>query len=561
MELNSKNTSLFFVIENKHNLIIETKRSIYHIIENQSWIKTIKIYLVTPTNLFLPKNIKKEFLDIYENIEFIEKDIVRYSDHVFFNMIYGCYLAEEKIKSNYLIYLDCDMYLVNNFPSSFKGELILESEGYYNEESDKWLMTKKKWLNMLKIKNSENIIYTNTEFIITNTELKIFSKWLNTFENLYPKLKKIENKYPKIGFDISCMEETSFEIMVLNNHFDRILYLPNLVARLGNPTAIPDTPKAKKEILFISQHLEKIDDILFDYTSDFKQNTITMELIYSCEFDCFFCEKPNLEKPIILELDKFKKYLDKLIINGITTIDLTPTKGDILNIPNLVEYLKILENSDINNYYFYTSIATNRKLSLDNEYDKELINFINTSKKIYIYYSCYLDNDFQTFYKIVRKDKSVYDLNILNSKFLLKNINKNKITFIDRVNKYPFRLLIKNNHLARLAHIKQIPIICEDDDLKQNRDNFLRHTAFCEQFLCCSTLKINGDLVYCNYGKSYYDGVVEHISTFTNNNLLTKELINNDLCKNCLYKMESGISELIWNKESFLINHSKETSC
>jgi len=555
MQLTKDNCSLFFVIENKEQLIMETKKSIYHIIESDSWIKDITIYLVTPTSIKLNNNIKQDFLSIYNNIFFIEEECVKYSDHVFFNMIYGCSLAERKINTDYLIYLDCDMYLINDFPTYFKGELVLESEGYYNQESDNWLKTKNKWLKILK-QDITNFTYINTEFMITKKDNNIFQQWENTFNNLYPDLKKFERTYKKIykdiGFDISCMEETSFELLINDLELD-ILFLPDVVARLADPSAIPDNTN---NILFLSQHIKKTNDIIFDYSDNsFKADTVTMELIYSCEFDCFFCEKPNLDKPIILELNKFKYYLDKLTSQGITCIDLTPTKGDILNIPNITEYLKIVEEDEkVTKYYFYTSLAIKDKL------DHNLINFINKSKKLHVYFSCYFDNDFNSFNKIVRKDKEVYIKNKKDSLNFIKDICKYKITFIDRVNKYSLKYLYKNNQVAKLAKLKGIEVITEEDDLKEKRDKFLRDTGFCEQFLCCSTLKMNGEFVYCNYGKSYYDGVVENIENFTNKNLLTYELINSDLCRKCMYKMESGIKERIWNPELYIKNYKKETS-
>jgi hypothetical protein len=578
MKLNKDNTCLFYVIENKENLIIETQRSLYHIKESNSWIKDIRIFLVTPTELTIDTSTKNSFLEIIPNIIFIEEECVLHTDHVFFNMIYGCSLAERYLQKNYpkfeqCIYLDCDMYLIKDFPEIFPNtDIVLESEGYYNEETDNWLKNKNKWLNILKIKQDDKFTYINTEFMITKIKNNIFQQWEDTFNNIYPKLKKFEKTFKKVNsktkFDISCMEETSFEILINKIQKNvKVLFLPDVVARLGNPSAIPEN---KNNVLFLSQHISEIDEILFDYNNVKNiQNTITLELIYSCEFDCFFCEKPNLEKPIIIPKDKLKYHLDQLYKSGITTVDLTPTKGDIFNIPNLVEYLEIIENSNMHNFYFYTSLAVSYDIQKENtENIKKLINFINNSSKVFIHFSCYFNNDYNDFKKIVRKDKHLYNLNISNSLYFIKNINNDKIEFIDRVNKFngvPEKLKIKKildtNKVAKLANYKKIPIICEDDDLKETRNLKLRHTAFCEQFSCCSTLKMNGDIVYCNYSKAYYNGKVEHIDTFENKLLLNKDLINNDICKNCLYKMESGVDELIWDMKTYSNNYKKETKC
>ena len=224
--------------------------------------------------------------------------------------------------------------------------------------------------------------------------------------------------------------------------------------------------------------------------------------------------------------------------------------------------MKILENSSIKNYYFYTSLAVNDLIE-KRKYLNELFDLINNSKKIHIYFSCYFDDDYKNFERITRQSKNMYNLNIRNSLFFLKNINKQKLTFIDRVNKFQKDKLLKNNKVAKFASIKGFKIISEYDDLKEKRENFLRHSAFCEQFLACETLKINGDIVYCNYGRSYYEGKIDNINQFKNNEIDINKLANNDLCKNCLYKMESvsdDISNLIWNIDQFKNNHKKETS-
>ena len=172
MKLNINNTCLFYVIENKKNLIIETKRSLYHIKESNSWIKDIQIFLVTPTCLFLDNKTKNEFQKIIPNIKFIEKNYVKHNDHVFFNMIYGCSLAEQYLQKNYpeyknYIYLDCDMYLINDFPNEFKNtDIVLELEGYYNNETDNWLKNKNKWLKFFK--NQFNNNFKNFAYIIQN---------------------------------------------------------------------------------------------------------------------------------------------------------------------------------------------------------------------------------------------------------------------------------------------------------------------------------------------------------------------------------------------------------
>ena len=61
------------------------------------------------------------------------------------------------------------------------------------------------------------------------------------------------------------MEETSFELLINNkiSNFNlKTKFLPNVTARLNDPVVIPDN---KNEILFLSQHISEVDEILFNY--------------------------------------------------------------------------------------------------------------------------------------------------------------------------------------------------------------------------------------------------------------------------------------------------------
>jgi len=269
MTLSLKSTALFYVIENKNQLIKETKKSIYHIINQKKWINNINIFLVTPTNLVLTDTTKKEFTKIYNNIFFIEENCTVHTDHVFFNMIYGADLAERKIPKKFteLIYIDCDMFLIKDIPTIYNEDIIIEVEDKFDiNNKSAWLIDKNNWFNLL---NEKTNYYINTEFMIVNRKLNIFSKWLNTFESLYKKLKILEKT--NLNLDISAMEESSFEITQYKYFLNKtkIKYMTNVVARLNDPVIIP---KNKEDVIFISFHINGTENEVFNLIQNNFQN-------------------------------------------------------------------------------------------------------------------------------------------------------------------------------------------------------------------------------------------------------------------------------------------------
>jgi len=263
LTLSSKSTALFYVIENKEQLIKETKKSIYHILNKEMWTQNINIFLVTPTDLVLTDIIKNEFKEIYNNIFFIEENCSIHTDHVFFNMIYGADLAERKIPKIFteLIYIDCDMFLIKDIPTNYEEDIIIEVEDEFDiNNKSEWIIDKNNWFKLLKEKTN---YYINTEFMIVNRKLNIFSEWLVTFKRLYKKLKILEKMFANL--DISAMEESSFEITQYNYFLNKtkIKYMVDVVARFDDPSIIPENDE---DVIFISYHINNTSDALFDFS-------------------------------------------------------------------------------------------------------------------------------------------------------------------------------------------------------------------------------------------------------------------------------------------------------
>lgn len=78
-----------------------------------------------------------------------------------------------------------------------------------------------------------------------------------------------------------------------------------------------------------------------------------------CHLRCNFCFNTDdrFASATHMDLDEFKRIVDWATSQGIRFIDITPTVGEALLIPNLNEYLDYLDASDIQMYTLITTLA------------------------------------------------------------------------------------------------------------------------------------------------------------------------------------------------------------
>lgn len=259
-----------------------------------------------------------------------------------------------------------------------------------------------------------------------------------------------------------------------------------------------------------------------------------IELTHTCQFECTFCVSKS--SPFgYMPYDDFVEYVDLLIANGITTIDLTPAdKGDVYVVPEFWKYIQYLENHPkINNYFFHFSMGP--KKDLIDTIDK-VLKVVNNSTKALMLFSCYwTDGTYETFHRITRCDEAHFEYHKKNVYYIFKNVKADRMIFINRILK---EVPIKGNKLLRLCKIKNIKMIREDDDtvLHWVKDDS-RTNKLCDQYLCGPILKLNGDIAICNFAEGY-NTPFTHISDLkernTFNDLLTNKWLDNKTCKTCL---------------------------
>ena len=489
IQLNKDNCTLVTVIENKHNLEKEALKCFTSWRQFGGELKDIPILALCITRHKITPRLKTHLSNL--DVTYVEKFVqpIEYESG-FFNMPIGCKMLENIAETEYIIYVDLDMFLITQIPLVYNNDLVIEKYDFSINKQSEWLKSKEK---INKYFNSQ-YDYINTEFIITKRENKIFDKWFNVFNNLR---KDLQNK--NYDFDIAILEEYAFEQAV--NNVDKIS-MSNIAFRLDN-----DCIQTNHEnFYFHTNHLKSNMNIIIDEKDksfqNFKPININIELNSKCLASCVFCNRSAIDDDV-LHINKFKEYVQKLIDFGIYEFELTPQNGEILTIENIHEYIYYLENHpDVKSYFFYTSLIT--YLNGKEEYYKSIFQNI---KKGFVYFSCYWaknDKDGSEFIALTKTNQLLFNNNIELFNIMIDNINSSRMKIIDRTDQTISKIqLCLNNKTLKKAIIDKKILFGKDGtylyNIKYHRENYKMIHKFCEQFATCITVLANGEVSFCNF--------------------------------------------------------------
>jgi len=237
-----------------------------------------------------------------------------------------------------------------------------------------------------------------------------------------------------------------------------------------------------------------------------------IQLTSKCNLNCYFCIKTNAEyKKIDLDLETFKKYVDEILKAGIKIIDLCPTVGDILNIPNINEYFDYLDNSEVEYYFFFTSLTS--------EFSDDLFK----RKKLKLYISLYGTNR-ELFEKTTNSKR--YDI-----------LKKNLLKIKDLTN-VCLLLRTKGEHdmffkvFLRITKFYRILDDYEMHNINKKNNNI---NSDCLFKLTDNGVVPNGDIVLCNWVDSTHKDIIGNIWNLKEtykDDLMKKSF---DICKGCDY--------------------------
>ena len=181
-------------------------------------------------------------------------------------------------------------------------------------------------------------------------------------------------------------------------------------------------------------------------------NNINIETSSVCNLGCKFCGYTKRDENIypfkVMSDEDFSLNVKQAEIYGFKNIGLSPVSGDIFMDKNISNKLNILENANIEGYYFYSNfIATNLK-QIDNLFEYKKIKFIGLS----IY-----GHDEKSHIKIAQSNSVSYLRLIKNLDYLYNKIKTKNLIFnlsIDQRDKNDFDLNEDNSKLSTV--IKKI---------------------------------------------------------------------------------------------------------
>ena len=218
--------------------------------------------------------------------------------------------------------------------------------------------------------------------------------------------------------------------------------------------------KIIKLYLFIKREfLKKTDRIKMIFRKKFNMqyipdiyNNINIEVSSLCNLGCKFCGYTKRDENIypfkVMSDEDFSLNVKQAEIYGFKKIGLSPVSGDIFMDKNISNKFNILENANIEGYYFYSNfIATNLK-QIDNLFEYKKIKFIGLS----IY-----GHDEKSHIKIAQSNSVSYLRLIKNLDYLYNKIKTKNLMFnlsIDQRDKKDFDLNEDNSELSTV--IKKI---------------------------------------------------------------------------------------------------------
>ena len=249
----------------------------------------------------------------------------------------------------------------------------------------------------------------------------------------------------------------------------------------------------------------------------FKPSIFNIIITNVCYLNCFFCLKHNKKiTPEVMHLSTFKMIIKNLERFGIKYIELTPTIGDICTLSEdvLQKYFKVLDESSIDSYFFYTSLATKKPFS------KEFINSL--SDKCHIYVSLYGVNEeqFNTntasknyFYTVIENLKNIFNKNSV----ILLRADTNDTTFDIRLN-----ILLKMYGKERVIEdSKTFSVFSENENTEEC---YFKYTD--------NGVDAQGNIIMCSWIDENKKEILGHISNLSDiyKNYESKK---SSICKHC----------------------------
>lgn len=222
---------------------------------------------------------------------------------------------------------------------------------------------------------------------------------------------------------------------------------------------------------------------------------IQLYITNKCSLNCEFCIKSKRDiSNIYMDLDTFKKVVDKCVDNGVKTFELTPIVGDILADENLIKRLEYLEQNDgVKRYWFFTNL-----INLTEEH----IYFFAGTKKMSVTVSVYGDN--KDIY-LQNTNKDLYDVFVDN----LLRLMTSSWFVIDEFN-IRFKGFIGNNIVNNLLHRliamrelygKFVDVVDDSDNFDWenilNSDTYVKKSGVCRYARKANVVFPNGDVSLC----------------------------------------------------------------
>ena len=175
-------------------------------------------------------------------------------------------------------------------------------------------------------------------------------------------------------------------------------------------------------------------------------NNINIETSSVCNLGCKFCgytKRDEDKYPFkVMSDEDFNLNVKQAEIYGFKNIGLSPVSGDIFMDKNISNKLNILENANIEGYYFYSNFIATNLNQIDNLFEYKKIKFIGLS----IY-----GHDEKSHIKIAQSNSVSYLRLIKNLDYLYNKIKTKNLTFtlsIDQRDKKDFNLYEDNSELS-----------------------------------------------------------------------------------------------------------------
>ena len=175
-------------------------------------------------------------------------------------------------------------------------------------------------------------------------------------------------------------------------------------------------------------------------------NNINIETSSVCNLGCRFCgytKRDENRYPFkVMSDEDFNLNVKQAEIYGFKNVGLSPVSGDIFMDKNISNKLNILENANIEGYYFYTNFIATNLVQIDNLFKYKKIKFIGLS----IY-----GHDEKSHIKIAQSNSVSYLRLIKNLGYLYNKIKVNNFNFtisIDQRDAKNFNLYKDNSELS-----------------------------------------------------------------------------------------------------------------